>query len=129
MPKPRVPTNILDARGAFNGKPGRRQERKGEPVVTEPLGGPPKHLRAAQRRAWRDIADTAPAGVLTGADRIAVERCAVLLEESRRSPATFNAAKETRLNSYLSRFGMTPSDRSRVKVASPLSPSDPWQEF
>lgn len=125
MARPRTPTNVLEMRGAFKANPQRREERKDEPVVHEPIGEPPKSFTADQLQAWNDLVTHCPSGVLTKADAMGVEEAARLLAKSRAGTADSN---DRRLfANYLSRFGMTPADRSRVKVVFQDSkPSNPF---
>jgi hypothetical protein len=113
MGRPRTPSNVLDARGAFKKNPNRA--RPDEPSSEGEVGAPPDCFTADQRAAWGDFTRTCHVGVLGGADRIALEIAAVLLADFRVNPE-FPAAKLARLDSLLGRFGMTPSDRSKVKV-------------
>jgi hypothetical protein len=123
--RPRTPTNLLDARGAFNKHPERRKDRKDEPVVTDPLGESPKTFTADQLQAWNDIVKMAPAGVLTKADTIAVENAARLLALERIGKAS--DAQGRRLDSLLGKFGMTPSERSKVSVPK-KAPESRWSK-
>ncbi len=115
MGRNRTPSNILDLRGAFEKNPQRRRE---EPEVERELGEPPPHFDEARRAAWAEIVSHAPAGVLTRADRIAVEMLADLLTRYRASMAPdgekFTSADRRDLMALLARFGMTAADRSRV---------------
>lgn len=117
MANPRKPDHLHLLRGTFrkdrHGEAGAKPQPKGE------IGKPPGRLDAAQRAAWREIVNQAPEGVLTGSDRLAVELAAVLLAEFRTAPAEFQAARLARLESLLSKFGMNPSDRSRLNIAPP----------
>jgi hypothetical protein len=113
MGRPRTPSNVLDARGAFKKNPNRA--RPDEPESEGEIGDPPECFTEDQCAAWRDFARTCHAGVLGSADRIALEIAAVLLADFRVN-LEFPAAKLARLDSLLGRFGMTPSDRSKVKA-------------
>lgn len=124
MARPRTPTNLLDARGAFKRNPQRR--RDGEPVVREPLGAPPVSLAGAALVAWNEIVMTAPIGVLTEADRLAVEMAAHLLAEFRTDPTAFLPAKLMRLQSLLGTFGMTPSDRAKLSIPKAKERENPF---
>ena len=119
MARPRTPTNILEMRGAFKNQRGRKEARANEPIVYEPLGEPPTTFNEQELTGWNDIVRTAPAGVLTEADRLAVETAARLLARERAGMNT--PAEGRRFDSFLSKFGMTPSDRSRVSVAVPTT--------
>ena len=117
MARPRTPTSVLEARGAFKHDPQRR--RPSEPVVTEPIGTPPHHLTAAQLLAWDEIVGYAPDGVLTSADRLSVEVASVLLAEFRADPAEMSAPRLLRLTGLLGHFGMNPADRSKLSIKQP----------
>lgn len=114
MARPRTPTNVLDARGAFKKNP--QRARPDEPESTEDVGDPPESFDADQRAAWNEFVKTCHVGVLGKADRIALEIASVLLADFRFNPVGMPAAKLARLDSMIARFGMTPSDRSKVKV-------------
>lgn len=119
MGRPRTPSNILDARGAFDKNPNRR--RVDEPEPNGEIGEPPTRFNAAELVAWSEIVSTCAAGVFCKSDRLAVEVAAVLLAMFREDPAGIPAAKLARLDSLMARFGMTPSDRS--KVSAPKAPA------
>lgn len=123
-PRPgrRTPTAVLEARGAFQEHPSRRKEREGEPVVTAPLGDPPGHMGKAERECWLEIERTAPPGVLTGADRFLVEMLATLMVEFRAKRVAMPAAQLAKMMDAMGRIGMTPSDRSVIKVAPQKKP-------
>lgn len=115
MARNRTPSNILELRGAFEKNPQRRRE---EPKVDKELGPPPEHFGEARRAAWAEIVSHAPEGVLTRADRIAVEMLSDLLTRYRASMTPegerFISADRRDLMALLARFGMTAADRSRV---------------
>lgn len=115
MARNRTPSNILELRGAFDKNPQRRRE---EPQVESDLGQPPEHFDEARQAAWLEIVDMAPEGVLTKADRIAVEMLADLMVRYRASMKPggdkFTSADRRDMLAVLARFGMTAADRSRV---------------
>lgn len=119
MPKPRIPTEILEARGAFKTNPARGLAREGEPKPTSDIGDPPARLTGDVLTAWNDICRDSHPGVLSAGDRTVVEVAAVLLAGFRAKPDTFAVSKLTQLLGLMARFGMTPADRSRVKARSP----------
>lgn len=119
MARPRTPTKLLDARGAFRKHPERR--RDGEPEVKNALGAAPYMLNEQEMACWNEIVSYAPVGVLTEADRHAVELAACLLAEFRADRAGFAAGKMGRLQSMLGQFGMNPADRSRLNIEKPSS--------
>lgn len=121
MGRNRTATNVLEARGAFGKHPERRRERKNEPKNLPKLGAPPRYLSKDQKAAWRKIVKDAPAGILTQADEISVEIASRLYAEMR--AGTINRAGMKQLDSLLSKFGMNPSDRSKVSVPAKKKPS------
>jgi len=123
MPRKRIPTNVLELRGSLKGRPQRRAQRDGEPLVSEPVGNPPASLSDSERACWMELAEQAPTGVLTRADRIAVEMGALLVHRLRLEGAATPPALLLRLHCILACFVMTPADRSRVNVQRPVKPS------
>lgn len=116
MARPRTPTNVLDARGAFDKNPNRKRE---DPEVAGPLKGAPGYFDAEQVAIWKEVVKAAPKNVVTESDRFALEIAVLLLQQFRSDPIDFTAAKLVRLETLLGKFGMTPSDRA--KVAGPVS--------
>lgn len=114
--RPPLPTAQQELAGAFKHDPQRRDARANEPQPTGPLGGPPSDFEDAQLKAWNDIVSGACPGVLTNADEIAVELGARTLAKIRTSPEFVTNGERTFLLSLLSRFGMTPADRTRIHI-------------
>jgi hypothetical protein len=56
------------------------------------------------------------AGVLGEADRLALETLCRLVVEMRTDFKEMTAAKLTQMSNLLGRFGMTPSDRTKIVV-------------
>ena len=56
------------------------------------------------------------AGVLGEGDKMAFEMLVRLIHEMRTAFEDMNGAKLSQLNSLLSKFGMTPSDRTTIDV-------------
>lgn len=125
MSRPRLPTARLKLVGAFKKDPQRLAARAGEPEVTTPLGDPPAYFNASRREAWYEIQGQAP--WVTGADRIPVERLSVLLVRWRDGEAT--AAQEKMLDALCIRVGLTPADRSRIKVPGTKKPTNAFGEL
>lgn len=111
MGRPRTPTNVLDARGAFKKNPQRRRQ---DAEAAGELSGAPAHLTGGALQAWEEITRSAPRDVLTESDRLALELAAQLLAQFRADPVEFPAAKLVRLEALLGKFGMTPADRAKV---------------
>lgn len=126
MPRPRKPTALLEAVGAFAKNPSRARQRENEPVPEGPLGDPPKewtdgaehnHTFVELLRAWHEIVDEAPFGVLTSSDRDHVEATCYLKYKIRRAARGYGKATSgdfAQLNHNLSQMGLIPSERSRV---------------
>lgn len=124
MGKPRTPTNVLDARGAFRKDPQRFEARKDEPQPIDGIGSAPDYFTPEQISAWDFIVAKAHAGTLSDADSVVVEQGAILLAEMRANPAGFPITGHARLQGVLASLGMTPADRSRVSVKKQLQ-TDP----
>ncbi|MCP5017614.1 MAG: P27 family phage terminase small subunit [Ketobacter sp.] len=115
MPGIRTPTNILTLRGADKKHPDRMRERENEPENVNPLGTAPKELNATEKKYYKRIGDESIPGVLGEADRIAVSMAAKLLALAY-SEEGATAAQLGQLFKYLSQFGMTPADRSKINL-------------
>jgi len=113
MARPRTPTNVLDARGAFRKNP---QRERVDPPAAGKLRPPPKgsHFEEEHRQVWKELVKAAPKDVITESDRFALEICCLLMVEFRQNPLEFTAAKLVRLETLLGKFGMTPADRAKV---------------
>ena len=123
----RTPTAILESRGSFINHKNRRDARAGEPVVTKKLGGPPKSFTDEQKKLWREFAKIVPAGVATYADRWAVEIVVCAMAKFR--AGTISGTETGHLTSLLSRFGLTPADRSRVVATLAPKEESEWAEL
>lgn len=119
MSRPRKPTNVLELTGSLNKNPSRREARTDEPRNLDELGKSPERLTAQQKEAWNEIANNCPHGVLTKADRHALEMTAVLLAEFWANGIQMQGTHLSLLNTLLAKMGMNPSDRSRVTVREP----------
>jgi hypothetical protein len=123
----RTPTAILESRGSFIGHKNRKEARAGEPVVTKKLGGPPKTFTDEQKKLWREFAKIVPAGVATYADRWAVEIVVCAMAKFR--AGTITGGERSQLTSLLSKFGLTPADRSRVVATLAPEGDDGWSNL
>jgi hypothetical protein len=126
MGRPRTPTRVLDARGAFKKDPQRK--RDGEPEVKNPLGAAPDRLTESEQQAWQLIADRAPLGVLTEADGIAVEMAAKMLAAAWADFEGMTDGRLSRLMSTLGTFGMNPSDRAKLSIEK-APDANPFDQF
>lgn len=112
MARPRIPTKVLELRGAFKNHPERRKERADEPEVAGALGTAPDCLDEAEKARWTELRKTLP--WLTVADRFLVEQTCRLIVLERKGTATVAQQKLLQMNYQL--MGATPSTRSRVKL-------------
>jgi hypothetical protein len=115
MPTPRKPTAILDLTGRLRHDPQRARARANEPVRNEPLGNPPTRLNAALQEVWREILGKLVVGVALESDAMAFESL-VRMVFKERDKGELNGPDGARLDRLYARFGMTPSDRSRVSA-------------
>ena len=126
MSRPRKPTAVLEASGAFVHDPQRR--RAPEPAPTGPLGGPPDHLDDHEKGVWHEFAALLPDKVAWNADRPSFELAVCLMAQFRHHRGAMTGSQQTLLASLLGRFGMSPVDR--LKISIPASGElDPLEEF
>jgi hypothetical protein len=122
MGRKKLPKNIHILKGTAKKNPKRMHERENEAIDERPLGSPPKLLNKHQKSAWQEIVNHCIQGVLSRSDRLAVEEAARLLvtcrhldEEDGVIIRPSNGERQL-LIKYLSAFGMTPSDRSKIHI-------------
>jgi hypothetical protein len=126
MPKPRTPSAVLEARGAFDKDPGRRREDFEAGVFD---AKPPTYFKAHQKAVWNEIVCALPASVLQATDRMAVELAARLIAQFRKlDDADVTSAQVAQIRTALAVLGMTPADRSRVSNKK-QTPSNPFAEM
>ena len=126
MPKPRTPSAVLEARGAFDKDPARRRDDF-EAAEFDPA--PPKYFSAAQRAVWHEIVAALPPSVLQATDRMAVELAARQVAYFRVTPdPDVTAAQLAQIRTALAVLGMTPADRSRVS-AKKVPKANPFAEL
>ncbi len=110
--RPRKPTRHLELIGAFKKDPARKRARALEPQPTPGLGDPPEHLDEAAKARWEELKTIVAEGVLTVQDRPSAEIVCVLWARFRRGE--LKSADLRLLGSLLGKFGLTPSERSKV---------------
>lgn len=126
MPRPRLPTKVLELRGSFKHDPQRREARAGEPEGVGDLGLVPAYLKDDQKQAWLEIASAAP--WLTGSDRLLVESLALYVAQMRSQGNEFPASKQAAMTKLMTELGLTPASRSKVKVPA-KAPASPFDKF
>ena len=124
--RPRTPTKVHVLRGTEQKHPERMRERAREPKCNEPLGDPPRELVGETRRAWEYLADSCPPGMLVKVDRALVQSAAVILARLWADPMGIDVKEINTLANLLSKLGMTPVDRSKVKVDLPPEETNPF---
>jgi len=112
MGRPRTPTAVLKLRGSYKKHPERLKDREDEPEPEGGLGPAPEFFDEALKARWKEIREAA--NWLTSADRLIVEQTCRLIMKERNGDATPGHSRLLAMN--LRQLGMTPSDRSRVKV-------------
>jgi len=126
MPTPRKPTALREIQGTAHQN--KHRQNGDQPIPDRQLAGPPDHLTERQQGIWLELTGIMYHGVLGQADGIAMELLCRMVEEMRHDFDNMNAAKLTQLSNLLGRFGMTPSDRTKVVV--PKSPRvNPFEGF
>ena len=126
MPKPRTPSAVLEARGAFDKDPGRRRD---DFEAGEFDAKPPTYFKANQKAVWNEIVNALPASVLQATDRMAVELAARLIAQFRKlDEADVTSAMVAQIRTALAVLGMTPADRSRVSVKKE-TPGNPFADM
>jgi len=118
----------LEAAGSFIRHPERRAARALEPQPQGSLGDAPAHLNEDEQAVWAEIASLFASGVVTNQDRLAFELLACLISQFRHNREGMKSGELSLLSSLLGRFGLTPSDRSRVCVG-PNHGKDALDEF
>lgn len=126
MPRHTQPREVAELKGATRKHPERY--RKTPPAVDMPLGNAPDYFTADQKGVWFELETYAPRGVLTGADRVAMELLSVLLDEFRKNPVDIRVAKIGQMVSCLGRLGMTPADRQKLGTEKPKE-ENPFDAF
>jgi hypothetical protein len=115
MARPRTPTAILEARGAFKNHPNRK--RRNEPQTGMGIGPAPDDMTDAEKAVWDEIvAETAP-GLMQSSDRRSLEQLVALVAQFREDRAAFPVTKHSVLLTLWARFGLTPSDRAKIVLS------------
>lgn len=112
MGRPRTPSNVLDARGAFKKHPERRREDL--PGVGEFNSSmPPPNLDQSLVPAWREIVSQINPICLTASDYISIETMARLLTMFRAMP---DKSIATELRHWFAQYGMTAVGRTKISA-------------
>lgn len=114
MARPPKPTALKELNGSARHDP--QRINRSEPKPTRGIGPANRSLNEQQQAIWDEVVGISYSGVLGEADRIALEMMCRLIYEMRSDFENMTAAKITQLSTLLGRFGMTPSDRSKIVI-------------
>jgi len=143
-----LPTHLKLVKGTA--RPHRLNKAEPKPVVAVPE--PPNHLDAPAQAKFTEMAELlARHGVMTELDIGALARYVVIWrrwieaegEVKRRGPVVKTSNDNIIQNPFLSvankclaqmhqieaEFGLTPSSRSRIRMAEPVEKADPFEDF
>jgi hypothetical protein len=126
MGAPRKPTALKQIQGTDKQNPERLNEN--EPVPVRGIGPNHSSLTEYEAAIWDEVVGISYAGVLGEADRIALEMMCRLIAEMRLDFEEMTAAKITQLSQLLGRFGMTPSDRTKIVIPKSKN-SNPFEDM
>ena len=101
----------------------KHRDNQNQPADTRGIGPAPDHFTELQSDTWDYLVSVMFAGVLKISDRPTMEMMTVLFyrfrhgdyEENSVCPA-LNGVELSRLDSLMGRYGMTPSDRTKIVV-------------
>jgi len=115
MGRPRTPSAILEAKGAFAHSPHRGLKRENEPTTDKPIGKPPANLSKAEKKVWKTLVEESIPGVLMESDRL---HFALLVRLATKfyNNEPMMASEQNLLVSLGGLFAMNPSSRSKVSV-------------
>jgi hypothetical protein len=121
MANPRKPQALREVQGTAKDHPGR--QNLDQPKVIKGIGPAPEHFTELQSDVWDYLVSVMYAGVLAESDRPTLEMMSMLFyrfrhgtyEEDTVCPV-LNGVELSRLDSLMGRYGMTPSDRTKIIV-------------
>ena len=119
------PNELAKLKGADRVNPGRYRAKP--PKSKLPCGNPPKNMDNEAKACWFEISTKAIPGVLTYADTVLLEMASNLLAEYRDDVVGFPIGKYPHLIGCLARFGMSPSDRTKLGVDKPKDDDDDFE--
>ena len=119
MARPKKPTNVLNATGAFKKNPKRKKERLSIPIYKDPIGNPPDYFTVDKTALWNELKKKTPKGILHPGDRFILEGTVHLICELRLCPTKFSASMYSILAKYLGMLGLTPVDRYKLDIIAP----------
>ena len=114
MGAPKKPSALKAVQGTD--KRNKTRMNPNEPTPVRGIGPAHSSLTEYEQGVWDEIVGISYAGVLGEADRLALEMMCRLVAEMRLNYEEFTAAKLTQLSNLCGRFGMTPSDRTKIVI-------------
>lgn len=135
MARPKTPTNVLLLKGAYKKDPQRKPAAGTEPELKAGIGNPPDYMDSDAKALWHELVSQACDGVLGDSDRAILEIASTLMAEFRRGgrdeqgKPLFTDARLSRLQAALGQLGMTPADRSKVKVPQKGPAANPFADL
>jgi hypothetical protein len=125
MPYPRKSAQLHALSGAYTHNPKRRRrDLKASGVI-----GPWQERSSDPRQVWDELVAGAPQGVLTTADRQALEYAVRLIVDMRTDPMGFPASKGTLLVNLLGKLGCLPASRLQMATSAPKDENDPAEKY
>jgi hypothetical protein len=125
MPRPRKSARLLAISGAFAKNP----KRARKDVEAAGAIGPWVERSTDPRAVWDELVAGCPAGILTGADRQALEYAVNLVVEMRLEPMAFSASKGGTLVNLLGKLGCLPASRLQMSMPDSKEKDDPGEKF
>ena len=124
MANPKKPLALRELHGTANRN--NHRDNNDQPRIVKGIGPSPEHFSEDQSKTWDYLVSIMFAGVLSESDRPSLEMMAILFHRFRYGsyedgsvlPA-LAVGELARLDSLFSRYGMTPSDRTRIVVPKP----------
>ncbi len=117
MARPRTASNILELKGSFAKNPDRGRAREGEMEAFGQVGEAPDYLSESEALCWDELKGDLPDGALSQSDRSHLAMVSKLLAYAKVTPVQdIPAQMMSRLMAGLGLMGMTPADRSKVKI-------------
>lgn len=121
MGNPIKPMELRELQGSANRN--KQRQNKNMPEVVRGIGPAPDYFNELQSDTWDYLVTIMFAGVLAESDRPTFEVLSVLFWRFRHGEYGDNAVipalavgELARMDSIMSRYGMTPSDRNRIVV-------------
>lgn len=132
--RPAIPTHVHAVKGTASKRLLRK--RAGVPAVTTPLSDPPAWLPPGAKAEWdRVLAISGYSKAITEADRGGLITYCLLWDEIRTAverdgnSTEVPASRLTVFASLAGKFGMTPSDRVKVRVPEEAKPTNKFSRL